>query len=234
LLEQLKKTVYEANQRLPASGLVILTWGNVSGIDRERGLVVIKPGGVEYGDMKPQDMCVVDMRGQTVEGPYKPSSDTLTHLRLYGAFPGIGGIVHTHSTYATARAQAGAALPAYGTTHADCFYGQVPCTRSLKKAEIQGNYEWETGGVIVEAFKTVDPMAVPGVLVKGHGPFTWGKTPDEAVHNAIVLEEVTKIAAITYLYRDVTGIRRPISKALLDKHYLRKHGKGAYYGQGDK
>jgi L-ribulose-5-phosphate 4-epimerase len=221
--------VCEANRRLPKTGLVTLTWGNVSAIDRERGLVVIKPSGVCYKELKPEDMTIVDMAGKVVEGYYNPSSDTLTHLRLYEAFSQIGGIVHTHSTYATAIAQAGGSLPALGTTHADYFYGEIPCTRALTDGEIDGEYEQMTGDVIVEAFAGLNPLAVPGVLVKSHGPFTWGLTAHDAVNNAVVLEEVAKIATLSRRWK--TDIA-PVGQALLDKHYLRKHGENAYYGQG--
>lgn len=208
--------------------MVTFTWGNVSGIDRERGLVVIKPSGVPYETMGIEDMVVVDLDGNVREGKLKPSSDTPTHLVLYRTFAGIGGIVHTHSPSATSWAQAGRAIPAFGTTHADYFYGEIPCTRPMTKEEVAGDYEAETGNVIAETFKERDPLAVPGVLVHGHAPFAWGKDPDEAVHNAVVLEEVAKMGLNTLL---LNPDARPISQALLDKHYLRKHGKNAYYGQ---
>jgi L-ribulose-5-phosphate 4-epimerase len=228
LLDKLKRTVFNANILLPKSGLVVLTWGNVSGIDRESGLMVIKPSGLQYKELKPENMSVVDMAGNRVEGPYKPSSDTLTHLRLYESFPQISGIVHTHSTFATALAQAGLSLPAYGTTHADYFYGQIPCTRALTEEEINGEYEKSTGNVIAETFGGLDPLAVPGVFVKSHGPFTWGKTPEEAVSNAIVLEEISKMA---FLSRALLPDVQTVTQTLLDRHYFRKHGKNAYYGQ---
>lgn len=227
-LEQLKQQVLEANLALPRHGMVTFTWGNVSGIDRERGLVVIKPSGVPYETMGIEDMVVVDLDGNVREGKLKPSSDTPTHLVLYRTFAGIGGIVHTHSPSATSWAQAGRAIPAFGTTHADYFYGEIPCTRPMTKEEVAGDYEAETGNVIAETFKERDPLAVPGVLVHGHAPFAWGKDPDEAVHNAVVLEEVAKMGLNTLL---LNPDARPISQALLDKHYLRKHGKNAYYGQ---
>lgn len=228
MLEQLKQQVLQANLLLPKHNLVTFTWGNVSAIDRETGLIVIKPSGVSYEEMTADDMVVVDMECKTVEGKYKPSSDTPTHIELYKAFPGIGGIVHTHSRWATTFAQAGIGIPPLGTTHADYFYGEIPCTRAMTKAEINGEYEKETGTVIIEAFKNIDPMSIPAVLVKSHGPFAWGETAEEAVHNAVVLEEAAFMAyhALT-LSRGLTGMK----KALLDKHYLRKHGANAYYGQ---
>lgn len=227
-LQQLKQEVLEANLALPRHGMVTFTWGNVSGIDRERGLVVIKPSGVPYEEMDIDDMVVVDLDGRVQEGKLKPSSDTPTHLVLYRTFADIGGIVHTHSPSATSWAQAGRGIPAYGTTHADYFYGEIPCTRPMTKEEVEGDYERETGNVIAEAFRDRDPLAVPGVLVHGHAPFAWGKDPDEAVHNAVVLEEVAKMGLNTRLLNPEV---RPINQALLDKHYLRKHGKNAYYGQ---
>lgn len=229
MLEELKKKVCKANLDLVARGLVIFTWGNVSGIDREKGLVVIKPSGVSYDNMKPEDMVVVDLAtGKVVEGDLRPSSDTPTHLALYRAFPEIGGVVHTHSTYATAWAQAGIDLPNIGTTHADYFHDAVPCTRSMNAREVEGDYELETGNVIVERFEGLNPVHTPGVLVKNHGPFTWGKTPDEAVHNAVVLEQVAKMASIAYLVNP----RLTMNPLLVEKHFNRKHGPGAYYGQG--
>lgn len=228
MLKTLKKMVCVANRRLPRMGLVTFTWGNVSGIDRDRGLVVIKPSGVAYDELTPDCMVVVNLTGEVVEGNYKPSSDTPTHLRLYEAFPGIGGVTHTHSTWATTFAQAGLPLEAYGTTHADYFHGAVPCARALTADEINGDYEWETGGVIMEAFEGIDPLSIPGVLVKSHGPFTWGLTPLESVHNAAVLEAVAQMGAVSRL---LTPGLPPVEQALLDKHYLRKHGKDAYYGQ---
>jgi L-ribulose-5-phosphate 4-epimerase len=227
MLSELKQEVWEANLDLVKYGLVIFTWGNVSGIDRERGLVVIKPSGVSYEEMKEDDMVVVGMDGNIVEGRLKPSSDTATHLVLYKAFPQIGGVVHTHSSWATSWAQAGKAIPGLGTTHADYFYGPIPCTRKLTKPEISSAYELETGNVIVETFTGLDPMAVPGVLVSNHAPFSWGKNPHEAVHNAKVLEEVAMMAYHTLQINPSATI----DQFLLDKHYFRKHGKNAYYGQ---
>lgn len=227
MLEKLKKDVYEANIELVEKGLVIYTWGNVSGIDREKGLVVIKPSGISYSDLKPDDMVVVDLNGKVIEGNYKPSSDTPTHLVLYKAFPKTGGVVHTHSEWATSWAQAGLPIPALGTTHADYFYGQVPCTRNLTAKEVQEDYESETGNVIVETFQQLDPMAVPSVIVNGHGPFSWGTDAHNAVHNAVVLEQVAKMAHHTITLNPVKGI----DQYLLDKHYMRKHGPNAYYGQ---
>ncbi len=229
MLEVLKKQVFEANMELLKRGLVVYTWGNVSGIDRETGLIVIKPSGVEYEGMTEADMVVVDLQGNVVEGKYKPSSDTPTHVYLYNAFKDIGGIVHTHSRMATSFAQAGREVSALGTTHADYFYGAIPCTRALREEEIQGEYEKETGKVIVETFKDIDPMSIPAVLVKEHGPFTWGKDATDAVFHAVVLEEVCKMAFNTNLLMQ-TGTAA-MQKALLNKHYLRKHGKDAYYGQ---
>lgn len=228
MLEQLKEAVLEANLDLPRYGLVTFTWGNVSGIDREAGLVVIKPSGVPYERLKANDLVVLDLEGQVVEGTLRPSSDTPTHLALYKAFSGIGGIVHTHSPWATAWAQAGRGIPALGTTHADYFYGEVPCTRPMTRAEIDGAYELETGNVIIEAFKDRDPAHVPGVLVHCHAPFSWGKDAHNAVHNAVVLEEVAKIALHTYQLNPQTT---PMETTLLDRHFLRKHGANAYYGQ---
>ena len=229
MLESLKKIVFEANQALPKYNLVTFTWGNVSGIDREKGLVVIKPSGVKYEEMTVDDMVVVDLDGNVIEGHLKPSSDTPTHLVLYKNFPEIGGIVHTHSPWATSWAQAGKAIPPLGTTHADYFYGAIPCTRPMTTDEIKNDYELETGHVIVETFKNIDPMAVPGVLVHGHGPFNWGKDPLEAVHNAVVMEEVAKLAFRTIVLNpDI----RVLDQNLQDKHYFRKQGENAYYGQG--
>lgn len=228
MLDELKKLVWEANLQLPAHRLVTFTWGNVSGIDSERKFVVIKPSGVEYDELEPEDMVVVSLEdGKVIEGDYKPSSDTPTHLELYRAFPKIGGIVHTHSRWATCWAQAGRDLPAYGTTHADYFYGSIPCTRQMTSQEIAGDYEAETGKVIVETFTEKKAAQVPGVLVYSHGPFAWGKDPAEAVHNAVVLEEVAMMA----VYTEQQGNHASIQQALLDKHYLRKHGESAYYGQ---
>ena len=228
MLELLKEQVLKANLELPRYGLVTFTWGNVSGIDRERGLVVIKPSGVDYDTMPAEDMVVVDLAGNVVEGKWKPSSDTPTHLALYNAFPEMGGIVHTHSRWATTFAQAGRGIPAMGTTQADYFYGEIPCTRPMTEDEIRGEYEKETGNVIIERFNGVDPMTIPAVLVYSHGPFTWGKTPSEAVHNAVVLEEVAFMDYHAMLLNPQQG---PMQQVLLDKHYLRKHGPGAYYGQ---
>ncbi len=229
MLEALKKEVFEANLLLPKYSLVTFTWGNVSAIDREKGLVVIKPSGVEYDVMTADDMVVVDlMTGETVEGKWKPSSDTPTHLELYKAFGEIGGIVHTHSNWATSFAQAGMGIIPLGTTHGDYFYGEVPCTRDMTPEEINGEYEKETGTVIIEAFEGINPLSIPGVLVKSHGPFTWGKDAKEAVHNAVVLEEISKINYKTItLNPDIEKMQQE----LLDKHYLRKHGENAYYGQ---
>jgi L-ribulose-5-phosphate 4-epimerase len=227
MLENLKQTVFQANLNIVKHGLVIFTWGNVSGIDREKGLVVIKPSGVSYDDMQAEDMVVVDLAGNMVEGKLKPSSDTATHLELYKAFPAIGGIVHTHSTYATAWAQAGLDIPNIGTTHADYFYGAIPCTRDMTKKEINGDYEAETGKVIIERFADLNTEFTPGVLVNNHGPFAWGKSPDEAVHNAVVLEQVAKMAYISaQINPNLT-----MNDDLVKKHFFRKHGEGAYYGQ---
>ena len=228
MLEQLKKEVFEANMELPQRGLVTYTWGNASGIDRKSGLVVIKPSGVPYEELKAEDMVVVDLDGNIIEGNLKPSSDTPTHLVLYKAFANIGGIVHTHSKWATSWAQAGIPLPPYGTTHADYFYGEIPCTRDMTDEEINSQYEENTGHVIVETFRSLNPDFVPAVLVKNHGPFTWGKTPGEAVHNSVVLEEIVMMAVNTQILNP--QVKR-MPKALLDKHFLRKHGANAYYGQ---
>lgn len=233
MLEELKQKVFEANMLLPKYGLVTFTWGNVSGIDRESGLFVIKPSGVDYETMTADDMVVMDLNGNRVEGHYKPSSDTPTHLELYKAFPEVGGIVHTHSSYATSWAQAGRGIPCYGTTHADYMYGEIPCARCLTKEEIDGAYEENTGHLIVNLFKELDkdPMAVPAVLCKNHGPFAWGKDPHEAVHNAVVLEEVAKMA---YRAETINARIQPAPQELQDKHYFRKHGANAYYGQDTK
>ncbi len=229
MLEELKQQVYEANLELPKRGLVTYTWGNVSAIDRSTGYVVIKPSGVDYEGMKPEDMVVLDLEGNRVEGKYNPSSDTPTHLELYKRYPEIGGIVHTHSTWATSWAQAGRAIPCYGTTHADYFYGEIPCARSLTKEEIENSYEKNTGLVIIETLKDKNPMEAPGILCTNHGPFTWGKNAAEAVHNAVVLEEVAKMAFRTeQLHPGVA----PAPQVLQNKHYYRKHGANAYYGQG--
>ena len=226
MLEELKKRVFEQNTALVKHGLVVLTWGNVSAKDEKTDLVVIKPSGVPYDTMKEEDMVIVDTDGNIVEGNYRPSSDLPTHLYLYKKFPALGGIVHTHSTYATAFAQAGREIPAYGTTHADAFYGNIPCTREMTDEEIDVDYEWNTGKVIAET--VTDAEAIPAMLVKNHGVFTWGKTPEKAVENAVTLEEVAKMAFLTESLNDKTP---KIKQQLLDKHYLRKHGKNAYYGQ---
>lgn len=228
MLEQLKQEVFEANMQLPKYRLVTFTWGNVSGIDRSLGLFVIKPSGVEYDSLTPESMVVVDLEGNVVEGKYRPSSDTATHLELYKAFPKIGGIVHTHSPWATSWAQAGRAIPCYGTTHADYIYGEVPCVRNLTKEEIEENYERNTGLLIAEYFKKRDYLAVPAVLCKNHGPFTWGADAHEAVHNAVVLEEVAKMALRC---EQINPRVLPAPQVLQDKHYFRKHGANAYYGQ---
>lgn len=230
MLEQLKKEVFKANLELPKRGLVLFTWGNVSAIDRESNLVVIKPSGVSYDEMKESDMVVVDLNGNVVEGNLNPSSDTPTHIELYKKYPDIGGIVHTHSTFATIWAQSGRDLPAYGTTHADYFYGTIPCTRKMTEEEIKGEYEKETGSVIIETFekREIKTKNVPAVLVHSHGPFTWGKNASEAVHNTVVLEEVAKMALNTELLNNKIS---EMQQELLDKHFLRKHGKNAYYGQ---
>lgn len=229
MLEALKQEVLEANLLLPKHGLITFTWGNVSGIDRESGLVVIKPSGVSYDGMTVEDMVVVDLQGKVVEGKWKPSSDTPTHLALYRAFPKMGGIVHTHSRWATSFAQAGLPIPAMGTTQGDYFYGDIPCTRKMTPAEIAGEYELETGNVIIETFKDIDPMTIPAVLVHSHGPFTWGTDTMNAVHNAVVLEEV---AFMDYHALSMNPGAGRMQQELLDKHYLRKHGANAYYGQG--
>ncbi len=228
MLEELKERVFKCNLDLVKHGLVVLTWGNVSGIDREKGLVVIKPSGVSYETMKASDMVVVDLNGNVVEGTLKPSSDTPTHLELYKAFADIGGVVHTHSINATSYAQSGKDIVSYGTTHADCFYGDVPCARALSKEEIESEYEKNTGKVIIETFKGKDPNAIPAVLVKNHGPFAWGKTPEKAVEAAVTLEAVAEMAIKTKI---INPTANRVDEYLLDKHYMRKHGKGAYYGQ---
>ncbi len=231
MLEELKQKVYEANMELPKRGLVTYTWGNVSGIDREKGLFVIKPSGVEYDELKPEDLVVMDLNGNKVEGKLNPSSDTKTHLELYKAFPDLGGIVHTHSTHACAWAQAGRDITAYGTTHADYFYGDIPCARSLTPAEIEEDYETNTGKVIIETFKErgIEPKFVPAVVCRNHGPFTWGKDAAQAVYHAVVLEEVAKMAMLT------EQLNHHVQRApqyIQDKHFMRKHGPNAYYGQG--
>lgn len=228
MLEDLKKQVLEANLELPKRGLVTYTWGNVSAIDREEGLIVIKPSGVPYETMKADDMVVLDLEGNKVEGALNPSSDTPTHLVLYKNFKDIGGIVHTHSSWATSWAQAGREIPCFGTTHADYFYNTIPCTRKMTKEEIESEYELETGNVIVETFKDRDPSSIPGVLVHSHGPFAWGKDAAEAVYNAVVMEEVAKIAYRSVHLNDELS---SVDQVLLDKHFLRKHGVNAYYGQ---
>jgi Ribulose-5-phosphate 4-epimerase and related epimerases and aldolases len=227
MVEELKQKVFKANLDLVKHGLVIFTWGNVSAIDRKKGLVVIKPSGVSYDDMKAEDMVVLDIDGNVVEGKLKPSSDTATHLVLYKAFPEIGGVVHTHSTYATAWAQTGLDIPSIGTTHADYFFDAVPCTRDMTQAEVEGEYEKETGNVIVERFSSINPVHVPGVLVNNHGPFSWGKDADDAVHNAVVMEQIAKIASISFSVNPNLTMNRN----LITKHFNRKHGPGAYYGQ---
>lgn len=228
MLEELKEKVYRANIDLVKHGLVIFTWGNVSGIDREKGLMVIKPSGVDYDVMTPDDMVVVDIKtGEKVEGRLKPSSDTPTHLALYRAWPEIGGVVHTHSTYATAWSQAGIDLPNIGTTHADYFHKAIPCTPDMTEDEVKNDYELETGNVIIRRFEGMNPMHTPGVLVKNHGPFAWGKDPHNAVHNAVVMEQVAKMAFIAYQVNP----HLTMNPLLIEKHYLRKHGPGAYYGQ---
>jgi L-ribulose-5-phosphate 4-epimerase len=228
MLEELKRQVYEANMDLPKYGLVTFTWGNVSGIDRESGCFVIKPSGVEYENLRPEDMVVVDLEGNIVEGSLNPSSDTSTHLELYKAFPKIGAVVHTHSSWATSWAQAGRGVPCYGTTHADYMYGEIPCLRCLNAEEINGAYELNTGRLITEYYIDKDYMAVPACLCKNHGPFAWGKNPKEAVHHSVVLEEVAKMAARC---EQINPEVKPAPTELLDKHYMRKHGVNAYYGQ---
>ena len=229
MLEELKKRVYEANMLLPKYGLVTFTWGNVSEIDRGTGYFAIKPSGVEYDKLTPDDMVIMDLDGNKIEGRYNPSSDTATHIEIYKAFKNIGGIVHTHSPWATSWAQAGRDIPCYGTTHADYIYGSVPCVRNLTKEEIDAGYEKNTGVLIVDYFKDKDYEAVPAVLCKNHGPFTWGKDGHEAVHNAVVLEEVAKMAVHT---EAINPDVKPAPQVLQDKHYYRKHGANAYYGQG--
>ena len=230
MLEELKEKVYKANLELVEHGLVIFTWGNVSAIDRNRGLVVIKPSGVSYDAMKPSDMVVVDLEGNVVEGDLNPSSDTPTHLALYRAWPEIGGVVHTHSTYATAWAQAGKDIPNIGTTHADYFHHDIPCTEDMTEAEILGEYELETGNVIIRRFEGMNPVHTPGVLVRNHGPFSWGKDAFDAVHNAVVMEQVAKMAHIAYMVNP----KLTMNRHLIEKHFNRKHGPGAYYGQKKK
>ena len=228
MLEKLKNIVFKANLDLVDKGLVIHTWGNVSGKDFKSGFIIIKPSGVNYESMKPDDMVVIDQEGKVVEGKFKPSTDAPTHLLLYKTYESLGGVVHTHSSYATSWAQAGRAIPPLGTTHADHFYGEVPCTRLLTKKEIESDYEINTGRIIIEKLGAVNPLAVPSVLVNGHGPFCWGNDAENAVYNAVALEEIAKMAFYTVLL----GKTEPISKFLLDKHFKRKHGSDAYYGQG--
>lgn len=229
MLEELKERVYKANMLLPKYGLITFTWGNVSEIDPETGYFAIKPSGVEYDELKPEDMVVMDLEGNKIEGRYNPSSDTLTHIEIYKGMSDVRGIVHTHSPWATSWAQSGRGIPCYGTTHADYMYGEIPCLRNLTKEEIEEAYEKNTGVLIAEYFKDKEYMAMPAVLCKNHGTFTWGKDAHDAVHNAVVLEEVAKMAARTeWLNPDV----KPAPQELQDKHYYRKHGAGAYYGQG--
>jgi len=229
MYSELKQEVYEANIEIVKQGLVLYTWGNVSGFDADKGVVAIKPSGVDYEKLSPRDMVVLDLEGKTVEGKLNPSSDTPTHLELYRNFNNIRGVVHTHSEWATSWAQAGRSIPPFGTTHADYFYGNIPCTRELKIQEIKEAYELETGRVIVKTFQNLDPDAVHSVLVRGHAPFSWGTSPANAVHNAVVLEYIAKLA-----FRNIVlGNKKPIEQYLLDKHYYRKHGKNAYYGQNE-
>lgn len=227
-MQQLKEQVFAANLDLPRYGLVTFTWGNVSAIDRAHGLVAIKPSGVSYETMTVDDIVIVDMQGEVVEGKLRPSSDTATHLALYHRYPSLGGVVHTHSTHATAWAQAGLAIPALGTTHADYFLGDIPCTRALTEAEVQGEYERNTGRVIIETLKECEPLHTPGVVVYQHGPFAWGKDAHDAVHNAVVMEEVARMA---WIARAINPGLSPIDDYLMDKHFMRKHGSHAYYGQ---
>ena len=227
MLEKLKEEVFKANMDLVRHGLVIHTWGNVSGRDRESGFIVIKPSGISYDTMQPDDMVVLDSEGKVVDGEYRPSTDAPTHLVLYKAFINVGGIVHTHSSHATSWAQAGRAIPPLGTTHADHFYGEVPCTRLLTDIEIENEYEANTGNIIVEALIGFDPFSVPSALVRGHGPFCWGKDAADAVYNAVALEEIARMAFMTVLL----GKEEPVANSLLDKHFKRKHGTGAYYGK---
>ncbi len=230
MLESLKERVFEANLDLVKYGLVIFTWGNVSGIDREKGLVVIKPSGVDYDTMRAEDMVVVDLQGNIIEGDLNPSSDTPTHLEIYNAYPEVGGVVHSHSTYATAWAQACRSIPTVGTTHADYFYGEIPCTEKMTTEQVENDYEKQTGVVIVERFKGLNAMHTPGVLVANHGPFTWGKNPHDAVHNSVVLEEVAKMGYIASSLNPAMQM----NPLLTEKHYNRKHGANAYYGQKKK
>ncbi|NLJ41458.1 MAG: L-ribulose-5-phosphate 4-epimerase [Clostridiales bacterium] len=228
MFSRLKKEVWKANMGLMEHRLITFTWGNVSGIDRQKGVMVIKPSGVPYAKLQPKHMVVLDLDGKKVEGDLKPSSDTPTHLELYKSFTEIGGISHTHSPWATSFAQAGRGIMALGTTHGDYFYGEIPCTRKMTKAEIEGEYEKETGKVIAETFEGIDPVTIPGVLVNMHGAFTWGKDADEALHNSVVMEEVAKMA---YRTHTLNSSIEPMDQNLLDRHFLRKHGPGAYYGQ---
>ncbi|GAB6395670.1 MAG: L-ribulose-5-phosphate 4-epimerase [Bacteroidales bacterium] len=230
MLEKLKQEVWQANLALVKHGLALFTWGNASGIDRESGQVVIKPSGVSYGEMRANDMVVVNLEGKVTEGRLKPSSDTATHLELYKAFPSAGSIVHTHSTYATAWAQAGKDIPSLGTTHADYFNGAIPCTRDMTEAEVNGEYEKETGKVIVERFRALHPEHIPAVLVKNHGPFVWGDNPQQAVRNAAVLEEIAKLAYLTFQINPQPAM----NPLLIEKHFFRKHGANAYYGQTNR
>ncbi|MTK53056.1 L-ribulose-5-phosphate 4-epimerase [Paludibacter sp.] len=225
--KELKEVVWQTNLDLVKHGLVIFTWGNVSAIDRNEGIVAIKPSGISYDDMKPEDMVLLDIDGNVVEGKWKPSSDTPTHLALYRAFEGIGGVVHTHSTFATSWAQAGCDIPNIGTTHADYFSQAIPCTRAMTEAEVKGEYELETGNVIIERFQGINPVHVPGVLVKNHGPFSWGKDAHDAVHNAVVMEQVAKMAFVAYSVNP----QLQMNPLLVEKHFMRKHGPNAYYGQ---
>ncbi len=227
-MQQLKQQVFEANMDLPRYGLVTFTWGNVSAIDRQRGLVVIKPSGIAYESMTVDDMSVVDLQGHVVEGRWRPSSDTATHLALYRRYPDLGGVVHTHSTHATAWAQAGLAIPALGTTHADYFFGDIPCTRALSAQEVDEAYELNTGQVIIETLGEANPLHTPGIVVYQHGPFAWGKDAQEAVHNAVVMEEVARMA---WIARGINPQLQPIDSWLMNKHFQRKHGPNAYYGQ---
>lgn len=227
-MQHLKQRVFEANMALPRHGLVTFTWGNVSGIDRERLCMVIKPSGVAYEQMSASDMVVVDMNGVVIEGNYRPSSDTATHLALYKKYPELGGVVHTHSTHATAWAQAGLSIPALGTTHADYFFGDICCTRALTCDEVQGEYELNTGKVIIETLGESNPLHTPGIVVYQHGPFAWGKTAEDAVHNAVVMEEVARMA---WIARGINPLLQPIDAYLMNKHFQRKHGPDAYYGQ---
>lgn len=227
-MQQLKQQVLEANLDLPRYGLVTFTWGNVSAIDRARGLVAIKPSGVAYDALKADDIVIVDLQGEVVEGRLRPSSDTATHLALYRRYPSLGGVVHTHSTHATAWAQAGLAIPALGTTHADYFLGDIPCTRALTEEEVRGEYELNTGRVIIETLTEAEPLHTPGVVVYQHGPFAWGKDAHDAVHNAVVMEEVARMA---WIARGINPGLKPIDSYLMDKHFMRKHGAHAYYGQ---